>query len=91
MNGSVIGKLLSFISSPSKVTASDLKLTPALFHVVDYELKNLGKINPMTMGTCKWLYKVSYVALRTMETYGYPLCHEAISESPDLWQKVRFR
>lgn len=81
-------KLLVFIMSPIIITCSDLKVIPGLYHVVKHEMQNSGVPNAMTIVTCKWLYKVAYVELKSLEKYGYPQKEAAFIEEKNAWQKV---
>lgn len=51
-------------------------------------MMQLGGVSNMTLGVCKWLYKMAYVALRSMEKYGYPEKSLSGFEQSDAWQKV---
>ncbi|KAF8203233.1 hypothetical protein BJ912DRAFT_1102840 [Pholiota molesta] len=88
VNGAALGKLLSFITSPNNITASELKLTPAIYHVICHEMTLLRGLSNTTLGVCKWLYKTAYISLRSMEKYGYPEKSSNCSEDSDTWQKT---
>ncbi|KAF8954934.1 hypothetical protein BDZ97DRAFT_1675508, partial [Flammula alnicola] len=87
INGSAMQSLLGFIQRPTESAASELTWIPALYHVVNHELKS-GGLGPHTMGVCKWLYKRAFTALKILEKYGYPDKDFVEQNTPERWQEV---
>lgn len=100
MNRRALDALRNFCAatqSPSRVdtgvihsVASELLLIPALYNVVQYELKHLG-IQADTLGVCRWLYIRGATVLKVLCQYPAPsieICPDD-GEEESKWQEVR--